>query len=254
MVRGLPERLASAGTMAGMNEVNQARGKMVSFSPVASRGEVTPLVKGLLKRGQGWFAPDVFLIDWQGNPAVWKDYGHRNLLGRLWGRLVIGREARALMLLRGVVGVPQLFALVKPTGLVMEFFEGDVLPRKEVRSKVTPDFFAQVFSLLTEIHARGVAHGDIRRKNIMVLRTGAPALIDFQTAFLWGRFPWKKGMFGLMCKVDRWNLIRIKARSFPRYLTPDERAFLENPPFLLRVGRFLRRKVYRRWRNNKHDD
>lgn len=254
MVRGLPERFSSAGTMAGMNDVNQACGKMVSFSPVASRAELLPLVKGLLKGGQGWFAPDVFLIDWQGNPAVWKDYGHRNLLGRLWGRLVIAREARALMSLRGVAGVPQLYALVKPAGLVMEFFEGEVLPRKDIRSKVTPEFFAQAFSLLAEIHAHGVAHGDIRRKNIMVLRTGAPALIDFQTAFLRGRFPWEKGMFSLMCKVDRWNLIRIKARSFPRYLTTDERAFLENPPFLLRVGRFLRRRVYRRWRSFKQDD
>lgn len=233
---------------------NQARGKMRLLSPMASRAELLPVVKRLLKRGQGCLAPDVFLIDWQGVPAVWKDYGDRNLLGRLWGRLVIAREAKALASLCGVAGVPQLFALVKPTGLVMEFFAGDVLPRKEVRAKISPDFFAQAFSLLAEIHAHGVAHGDIRRKNIMILPTGAPALIDFQTAFLRGRAFWMQGLFRFMCKVDRWNLVRIKARSFPRYLTEDERVFLENPPFLLRVGRFLRRRFYRRWRSHKHTD
>ncbi|MCX7625997.1 MAG: phosphotransferase [Candidatus Sumerlaeaceae bacterium] len=231
---------------------NREDGSFVSAGSVVTRAEVLPLVQEVLKHGQSGIAPDVYLIDWQGIRAVWKDYSRRRLWGKLWGKFVVARETRALARLRGLPGVPQVLTVVRPAGLVMEFLDGHVLPRKGIREKVSHQFFTQAFSLLAEIHARGVAHGDIRRKNIMVLRTGAPAFIDFQTAVLRsGRF-WGNSLFRLMCKVDRWNLLRIKARSFPRYITQEEWAVLDHPPLLLRLGRFLRRRIYRQWKNQKH--
>jgi len=213
---------------------------------VMKREALQPLVVRLLKRSQSALSPDVYLVNLGENLAVWKDYSAKAVIGRLWGRQVIAREAKALEQLRGIDGIPQLIARVDSTGILMEYCDGEILMRRQVRQQVSPAFFEAVLELLEKIHARGVAHGDVRRKNILVRPDKSPALIDFQTSWFSGRNPLRYWFFQLMCTVDKWNLLRIKARSFPRYMTEAERAFLENPPLLLRLGRTFRRRMLRR--------
>ena len=235
--------------MAGVTIPEFHLGRTILKTPTLKREMIVAAVEDVLKKSHSAFSPDVYCINWQGRRAVWKDYGACSTMGRLWGRFVIAREARALATLQDLKGVPHLLALVERTGLIMEFIEGDILPRRGVREKITSAFFDQAFRLLLEIHEQGVAHGDVRRKNILIHPSGAPLFIDFQTAILVGRSWLSRWFFGLMCRVDQWNLLRIKARSFPCYMTAEERQFLEHPPLLLRVGRFLRRRVYRAWRD-----
>ncbi len=226
-----------------------------SAAALLERNRLLSSVEKELKRGHSAFSPDVWLVRLGDTRAVWKDYSGRGILGRMWGRYVIQREARALQALSSIDGVPHLLARVRSSpGLVMSFCEGGVLPRRNIRGVLGPDFFERAMALLREIHRCGVAHGDIRRKNILVRPDGSPALIDFQTAVLRGTSWWGRRCFEFFCLVDEWNLLRIKAKSFPRNLTEKERATLDQPPILLRIGRFLRRDLYRRLRPKTRED
>lgn len=200
----------------------------------------------LLKSGRTWFSPDVFVVDVAGQRYVFKDYGSKPWFGRLWGRTVIAREGQALRALEGIRGVPRFVGFVDRDGLLMEFCEGSPLIRRGVRGKIAPEFFDACLELLETIHARGVAHGDIRRKNILVTTDGAPVLIDFQTALRRNGSWWERRLWPLISQTDRWNLVHIKSRTFPEALTSWERSLLASPPIWLRWGRFLRRGLYRR--------
>jgi len=218
---------------------------LTDFVNIFSRREIGPYPASTLKKGHTIFSPDVYLVEFQGEPVVWKDYSKRPWLGRLWGRFVIAREGKALARLKNVKGVPEFRGFVERDGLLMKYCEGNLLPRRGAKKTLSPDFFSKCAALLEEIHAHGIAHGDIRRRNILADKEGNPVLIDFQTALRkeeWlGRF-----LFGIMCRTDKWNLVRIKAKSFAWALTEEEKELLASPPLFLRLGRFLRRGVYRK--------
>ncbi len=199
----------------------------------------------VLKRADRFFTPDVTLVEWEGTMAILKDYAGRGWPGRLWGQWVTAREAKALERLDGLNGVPRLLTRVGKTGIVIEHFAGDLLPKKNVRQLVTPQFFDAALALLRAMHERGVAHGDVRRKNILVRPDGSPAFIDFQTACFSGRGWLRQRLFSFACRVDEWHLVKIKARSFPRATQAEQKELLESPPFVLRVGQTLRRILYR---------
>jgi predicted Ser/Thr protein kinase len=234
-----------------MNE-QAATLKVLQAVDVTGR-EVSVRVIRELKRAQCPFSPDVYLVDLGGDRlAVLKDYSGRGIFGRRWGALVLAREARALAALADVEGIPRLLARIGRTGVIEEFCPGTPLPRRGVHHHVAPEFFDRARELLREMHQRGVAHGDVRRKNILVSETGQPLFIDFQTAWFASRSFLRRRLFGFVCRLDEWNLLKIKAASFPRSLSSEENEVLAAPPPLLRAGRFLRHVVYRklRYRNS----
>jgi hypothetical protein len=77
---------------------------------------------------------------------------------------------------------------------------------------------------------------------------GRPYFIDFATAIVA-----RPGLAGLVSRfvfrrfaaIDRWTLVRIKSDFYPEALTSEERHLLEHPPWHLRVGRCLKKNVYR---------
>lgn len=109
-------------------------------------------------------------------------------------RVLLRREARALAALSGLdfvpelVGDPELERLpcgdgYGPRGrevLVRSFLDGVPLHRAEV---LPEDYFDLLDELVLEMHESGVCHNDLHKEqNILVLPSGAPALIDFQLA------------------------------------------------------------------------
>lgn len=200
----------------------------------------------LIKGGRTWFSPDVWRVLRGPERLILKDYSCRPLLGRLWGRWVVAREQEVLRRLNGIPGVPQWRGAVGHYGFLMTELAGDPLPRRGLRARTGPEFFDACMRLLESVHARGVAHGDIRRKNFLMTPEATPALIDFQTAWLDGRGWVRHRIFLFLATVDRWNLARMKMKSFPYALTEGERELLAHPPRLLQLGRFVRQKVYAR--------
>ena len=128
----------------------------------------------------------------------------------------------------------------------MERLDADRLPHKRdgIPSAL---LFDRLNALVAEMHAHGWAHGDLRRKNILMDTDDTPYLIDFATAWHAGSRAGltRRWLFRHWVRVDRANIARIKESYLPDALTADERDILAHQPWHLRAGRWARKRLYR---------
>ena len=76
--------------------------------------------------------------------------------------------------------------------------------------------FKNLVSLIQDIHERGVAHGDLHQRNILVDQD-RPAVIDFSTAYVEGRVPFLDGwILRDMILLDLERLYKVERRFFDR--------------------------------------
>jgi hypothetical protein len=106
---------------------------------------------------------------------------------RWLGRLLAAREAGFMDRLRGIQGIPRSLGRVVCGGRPLEhavsraWVSGHALAPNE---QVNTGFFPAFRRILAAVHARGVAHVDLhKRENILVDDNGDPWLIDFQISF-----------------------------------------------------------------------
>lgn len=202
---------------------------------------------------------DLYELEWEGRPALLKDFSGRPwLVRRFWGRAVIAREVRALRRLQGVAGIPRLYAIAGPEAFVMERLDATRMPHK---SEAPPPevFWRNARRLIDELHERGIGHGDLRRKNILVGPQGEAYLIDFATAFLRsGRSRLSGAIFRRYRSVDRVTFARIKS-TYPKgaALSAEEQGWLDDQPWYLTLPRLLKKRLYRLrkprwWRDRLH--
>lgn len=192
---------------------------------------------------------DLFELEWDGRAALVKDFSARPwIVRRLWSRAILAREVRALKHLQGIEGIPTLYALAGPEAFVMERLDAERLPH--LRHGPPPDgYWERARRLLDQMHERGVAHGDLRRKNLLVGSNGEACLIDFATAIRrknrgWGG--WLHTQLFRRCRrIDQVTFARLKAYFAPDGLDAEERHWLASEPWYLIVGRFLKKRVYR---------
>lgn len=165
-----------------------------------------------------------------GQELVLKDYTRCDrLFAGLVGPLLVWRETSALAQLEGTPGVPRLFRKIGSRAFLMEYLRGADKARKQPVT-ARPDFFERLRQLVDRVHARGVAHCDMRRSgNILVDEKGNPYLVDFVScAFLrpwWHPLGW---LFPLLCQADRDAIIKLKHRAAPELLTDEERGRLRH--------------------------
>src|SRR3990172_9551284 len=123
-------------------------------------------------RHGGGTRPDVRLVEFDGKPAVLKDYAHSDpWFRRLVGPLSARREARALRQLEGAPGVPRLLATLGKDALLLEYIPG-TSARELKRGAFRPEFFERFYRLIADIHRRGVAHCDLRSTGNILLGPG----------------------------------------------------------------------------------
>jgi len=80
--------------------------------------------------------------------------------------------------------------------------------------------FETLGSLIQGIHERGVAHGDLHQRNILVDQD-RPSIIDFSTAYVKGRVPLLDGwIFRNMISLDLERLYKVERRFFDRGAPP----------------------------------
>lgn len=204
--------------------------------------------KVYLKKAASWAAPDVVqLTGDDGIRFVMKDWSHRPLpLRETWCRLAAQREITVYEKLRGMHGVPQLICTLDKYGFVMEWLDARPLPRTRMRDLLGLEFFNHLNNIVEEMHKRGVAHGDLRRRNILRGLDGLPKLIDFETAVQAGKSADGGRVFRAMRNVDKITLVKIRARYYPESLTGEEKRLLHDVPWHLAAGRFLRKEIYGR--------
>lgn len=200
---------------------------------------------GLLEHAVDYFRhgggtePTVALVEVDGVRAVFKDYGAvPGWFARLLGPLLIAREAQALERLAGMAGVPTLYRRLDRYGVLMAF----VPARPWSRADAPPQAFADLEALLHDMHARGVAHCDLRApSNILVDETGRPYLVDFVARVHRGR-SWNvlwNWIFAAFCRADRDALAKLKVRYAPELATEDECQRAVHRGWLARASRAI---------------
>ncbi|MEE9219741.1 MAG: hypothetical protein V3U98_11810 [Acidobacteriota bacterium] len=168
----------------------------------------------LLSAGRNRAKARVYALDWEGHRAVLKSVSHQvRWLRWLAGRRQLDREERAYRRLAGVPGIPALVARPDPDSLVCERVEGrrlDDYPRRSLPGAV----FDRLAQVLEQAHARGVAHGDLHRKDVVVDAAGAPWLLDWATSLVraGGRGWAREALFRRWVEFDRRAVEKLRRR------------------------------------------
>jgi hypothetical protein len=178
-----------------------------------SREALAGATLALLNRGSRR-NPDVLLVERGGERLVVKDFAPRGALVRATlGRWIAAREARAYRALAGHPSVPRFRGWIDPLAFAVEYRPGRRLSRR-IAGELPPDFLPRLEAALREMHARGVAHLDLRhRSNVLLGEDGAPVLIDFGSAVclrpggLAARF-----LLPLLARVDQGALRKWRAK------------------------------------------
>lgn len=96
-------------------------------------------------------------------------------------RWFLHHEYETYCRLTGISGIPHCYGLFQGRYLALENVESQTLRHANIRDRDA--FFAEMLAIIKSIHERGVAHGDLKRKeNILVTHDSRPCLIDFGVA------------------------------------------------------------------------
>ncbi|MDX2175156.1 MAG: hypothetical protein SF028_01680 [Candidatus Sumerlaeia bacterium] len=200
----------------------------------------------LLKRGRTVGHPSIWVEERPTGPVLVKTWEERPRWERATlGRWLAGREAAALRAAAGIPGVPGLFGRPMPWRIEMELLAGTPFPTRHREGKLPPAYFDRLWAALAEMHRRGVNHGDVRRKNLLVLGAGRdePGLFDFTQSLL--RSGPAALAWSLLVAVDRVRFLQLKRESCSDGLAPEELREWEARPWFTRLGHWLRARVYR---------
>jgi serine/threonine protein kinase len=189
-------------------------------------------------------------------------------LAGLW-RTLLRREQAVYDRLHGIAGVPRSFGLVRGEYLVLELIAGPSLREHEARIADRDAFFGKLLATVKAMHAAGVAHGDLKRKDNIVVGAGErPYLLDFGIAVrrsatnaLFNRL-----VFEPLMQMDLNAWVKLK---YGRRIDPDREpgtlsasdAALYRPLLIERLARAVRvpwqaitlRRSRQRWRARRDD-
>ncbi|MEQ8819755.1 MAG: hypothetical protein RLY93_05880 [Sumerlaeia bacterium] len=224
----------------------------------------TPPAPGaeLLKAGASATQPDVWKLpaDRLQPDRVWKTFRESPApLRATVCRWIAQREGRNLQHLQGLPGVPEFLGFPEPWTVEMTWLSAEPVPETKTGHGLGRDYFDELDRLIRAIHARGLNHGDLRRRNLMRhARTGAPVLVDFAQSLAFP--PQRQGWIGRRvflhaAHVDRLTFLKLKRWYLGETaLSAEESEELAAQPASLRFGRLLKKGVYRRykhWRQGK---
>ena len=200
-------------------------------------------------RDGGGSRPTVMRIQRDGEDQVLKDYaGCDSVFAALLGKLLTRREARALLKLDSVVGVPRLLGQPGSRALYMEWLDGISVKEALTQEIDWPKFLAELENTLREIHAQGVAHCDLRGlSNILIGPDQIPYIIDFVSCFFSGsRWNFIRGwVFRRFCEADRHALLKLRQRVAPESMNTADVELITHSGFfnraMRRIGQGIRK-------------
>ena len=167
---------------------------------------------------------------------------HPSWLLGLFGRLAIRREDRIYARLAGTPGIPRRYGLLDGRHLVLEAIAGGSYRDEQSRLENRERFFARLLETLEAMHAAGVAHADLKRKDNLIVAPGEqPFLIDFGIACVDGEKHrgWRHLKFEWFRQLDLNAWIKLKYGRAPEAMSADDGA-LYRPLWLERLARSLR--------------
>jgi predicted Ser/Thr protein kinase len=133
------------------------------------------------------------------------------LLTGWFHRRILRREARAYQLMQDVPGVPHSPGMLDDTFLLLEYIDGRSLQVARHELRGNSEFYARLRKIISDFHAVGVAHGDLKRKdNMLVMAGDQPVIIDFGTAVIRNGNLFDRLMFRLVRRFDNNAWIKLK--------------------------------------------
>ena len=104
-------------------------------------------------------------------------------VAKLVRRWMLQHEYHVYRRLSGIEGIPACHGFVQKQFLVLEYVAG--LPVRNTPITDREHFFKSMLLVIQKCHAAGVAHGDLKKKdNILVVDGRNPCLIDFGVAVI----------------------------------------------------------------------
>jgi len=161
---------------------------------------------------------------------------------RCLGEAAIRREAAVYRRIGSVPGVPRCVGLVDGRRLVLEYVSGGTFRSREKQIEDWDAFFAKLLDTIRGIHAVGVAHGDLKRKdNILVGAGEQPFIVDFGVATIESpsSAPWANLVYRWMRQYDYNAWVKLKNRGRLDELTTTDTT-LYRPTAAERVARVIR--------------
>jgi serine/threonine protein kinase len=218
-------------------------------------GTGTPLGRG--------YQASVHVYGTSAGPVVVKMPHRGGPLGWLW-RALLRREGAVYERLANVPGVPRSFGIVADRYLALQYVDGPSLRDYEARIADREVFFGKLRRTLEAMHAAGVAHGDLKRKDNVIVAAGEePYLVDFGIAVRRsaGSALWNRMVFAPLVQMDLNAWVKLK---YGRRLDPEADAELLSTTdaalyrelWIERVARAIRvpwqtltlRRARQRWR------
>lgn len=122
---------------------------------------------------------------------------------RWFHRHMLRHEYRAYLQLGDFAGSPACHGLIDGQYLVLEYVQGRTIRNK--RPLDEDEFHDRLFDYIREMHARGVAHMDLKRKDNLLVKTDeSPCILDFGAAVIKkkGLHPFNRYRFRLGRQFD----------------------------------------------------
>ena len=157
------------------------------------------------------------------------------------------KESKIYNKLRGLKGIPGCYGLTNNGDLILEHIEGHSYREKQYELPDNKIFFQSLFELITTMHKMGVTHGDLKRKdNILVNANNEPFLIDFGTAITINKESWitQKWLFNFLRKTDLNAWIKHKyKRNYDNIDTKD--LIYYKPTLVEKYYRIIRNLIFK---------
>ncbi len=94
---------------------------------------------------------------------------------------MLRREYRAFQRLQGVPGIPRCYGMAGAQALVLQYVPGSSYRHAQLQDR--EHWFVRLEQTVRQMHARGVSHGDLKRKaNLLAADDGQPYVLDLGTA------------------------------------------------------------------------
>lgn len=185
---------------------------------------------------------DLFGEVWQRNCANESVIVRDTRSARWWLRwlanALMKREAKALIVLEGIDGIPQLREM-REHELTRNFVAGNPM---HVGKPTDRAYFVNALRLLRRMHQRGVVHNDLAKEpNLLIRNDGSAAFIDFQLAWY---APRRGRMFRMAAREDIRHLLKHKRTYRPADLSQRQLRILATPAAISRAYMSFVKPIY----------
>lgn len=159
-------------------------------------------------------------------------------VGGAWQRHLLRRERRAYGCIEGLAGFPRCFKLLDDRFLILEWIDATPFRFADIGDREA--FFARLRTTLDAMHERGLAHGDLKKKeNLLVTDADRPVILDLGTAVRRGEGLGRL-LYRWLERVDDNAWLKLKYGPGLQGLSTADRCY-HRPTLPERLGRRLRR-------------